>query len=333
MKCVVVGASGFVGSNLTKALLEKGYSVKALCRSSIPELVAHGAEHVPFDLASAAVSDLSFFSDVDEVYLVAAKVAMWGDYKDFYATNVLGTKKILKACQDFGVTRLIFTSSPSVIADGKHLRGVTESYPYPKRYVAHYPATKAFAERLLLASHNVKGVQTVSLRPHLIFGPGDTSLTPAVIKAAKSGNLVRIGSQETVTDFCFIEDCVRAHILAAEWMRRDSANGGRAFFISQGEPYSFWNWVNKVLEHNGIGPITKQVPYKVAYGVAALREIKALILKQEPSLTRFLVKELGTDHYFSIEAAQSLLGYKPLHSIDEALEKTFQKPAQKKCAA
>jgi 2-alkyl-3-oxoalkanoate reductase len=324
MTTVVIGASGFVGRNLTAQLLSQGYKVRALCRSDIPDLVKMGAEHVRFDLDSSARETLTkVLFGVEEVFLVASKVAMWGAYRDFYRTNVLGAKRVLQACQQAGVARLVYTSTPSVVAEGQDLRGVTESCPYASRYVALYPATKAAAERLILAANGYQGVQTVALRPHLIFGPGDTSLTPAVVSAASKGKLARIGRENILTDLCFIDDCVQAHILANEWLKRSTQNGGRSFFISQGDPYPFWDWVNTILSARGIAPVQKRVPFGVAYSAAFFQEVTARVTGREPTLTRFLVKELGTDHYFSIEAARKLLRFEPRYTVQEALSKTL----------
>lgn len=187
---VVTGGGGFVGHALCRALRREGHAVIALARGSYPELTALGVRSVRVDIGkerdAAGATWWELFQGVAGVFHTAAKVDMWGRYEDFFATNVQGTRNVIAACQRAGVPSLVFTSSPSVVHDGSDLRGVDESYPYPQHFDAFYPQTKAHAEREVCAASGVQGVHTVSLRPHLIWGPEDTNLIPTVVARARA---------------------------------------------------------------------------------------------------------------------------------------------------
>lgn len=321
---VVTGGGGFLGTALCKELAKDGSEVRALGRKSYPHLRDFGIGTIECDITKDFSLLCRSFDGADAVFHVAAKVDMWGDYESFFHANVQGTRNVIEACRRVGVTKLIFTSSPSVIADGTDLCGIDETYPYPSRYKAYYPMTKAQAEREVLDASS-SALRTIALRPHLIFGPGDTSLTEKVIERAKVGKLVQIGAGKNLVDFSFIEDCVSAHICALSAL--DSGHpGGKAYFISQGDPFPLWEWINEVVTRSGLSPISRKLPASIARFLAAVCEgcVNLLPSKPEPLLSRFLVSEMATHHYFSIHRAQQELGYHPRYSVKEALDITFK---------
>lgn len=322
-KVVVTGAGGFVGRALAVQLSQAGHQVVAISRKRYSELDKHGIDSCCFDIADSLEKLREQFIGCDAVFHVAAKVQMWGNYDEFYATNVTGTRNIISACQDCSVPHLIYTSSPSVIASGKDLCGVDENTSYPLKHRAHYPATKMIAEKEVLAANSSK-LYTISLRPHLIFGPGDNNLVPTILKRARDGRLVQIGSGSNMTDVTFIEDCIAAHLLAWQALRNNPDCRGKAYFISQGEPVNMWEWINQILRLNGLSELKRKIPTCLAYGVASLAEASCRLFPgREPFLTRFLVEEMVTDHYFDISAARRDLAYQPRYSVEEALERTF----------
>jgi nucleoside-diphosphate-sugar epimerase len=329
---VITGGGGFVGKALGKALRAEGHSVVALARSAYPELATFGIESARVDISSDPKTWQSLLEGADGVFHTAAKVDMWGAYDDFFQVNVVGTGNVIAACRATGVRNLVFTSSPSVIHDGNDLRGVDESYPYPKHFDAFYPQTKAQAEQEVLAANNGETLRTVSLRPHLIWGPDDTNLIPTILERARAGRLTRIGKGENRVDVTFIDDCVQAHIVAMRALEEDKKQAhGKAYFITQGEPVKMWAWIDEVLAAHALPPLSKSISTKVAMGVAYVMETisKALLVcgvNKPPLLTRFLVSEMATDHYFSIEAAARDLGYTPRHTMKEAMGKTFVNP-------
>ncbi len=325
MKCVVTGGGGFVGSALCSALVREGHSVVAIGRREAPALKALGVQTVQHDLATAPEALATICDRAAVVFHTAAHVAMWGRYEEFFRGNILATRHCIAACRAARVPVLIYTSSPAVIADGSHLRGVDETYPYPRRYNAHYPATKAVAEREVLQA-NGSGLTTAALRPHLIFGPGDTNLVPTILKRAKAGRLVRVGNGTNRVDLTFIDDCVAAHLAAWRTAQNQAETiGGKAFFISQDDPTLLWQWIDRVLSLHRLPPVSRSLSVGVARGAAfAVEGIWSLLgLRSDPPLTRFLASEMSIDHFFSIARARSVFGYQPQCSVMEATDRTF----------
>ncbi len=313
-----------MGSALCRALARAGHQVISVARGRYPQLEEAGIGCVRADIGESLEKNYADFEGAEAVFHAASKVSMWGDYREFKRANIDGTGNIIRMCRACGIENLIYTSSPSVIADGSNLRGVDESYPYPRRHHAYYPATKAEAERLVL-SENGAALRTVALRPHLIWGPGDTNLIPTILKKAKSGKLIRIGSGENLVDTTYIEDCVSAHLKALDAIKTNPVCRGKAYFISQGEPVKLWQWIDQILERNGLPAIRRAVPLKAALAAACAMEWWAGITGGEPLFTRFLVSEMATDHYFDISAARRDLGYQPLCTVAEALDRTFSR--------
>jgi nucleoside-diphosphate-sugar epimerase len=194
--------------------------------------------------------------------------------------------------------------------------------PYPKQYRAYYPETKAVAERTVLSAHSAT-LRTIALRPHLIFGPGDTNLVPTILNRARAGRLVQVGDGKNLVDLTHIDDCVSAHVLAAAALDERPTAGGRAFFISQGTPVLLWEWIERILILHDAPSVQRQLSASSAQFLATVAESvwKTIRLSSDPPLTRFLVKEMSTDHYFDISAARRELGYIPTCTVWEATEK------------
>jgi nucleoside-diphosphate-sugar epimerase len=256
------------------------------------------------------------------VFHVAAKPGIWGEYDDYFRSNVVGTQNVIAACRAHGVRRLIYTSSPSVVFSGRDMEGVNETVPYPPRYEAHYPRTKAMAEQLVRAANDAQ-LATVSLRPHLIWGPGDNHLLPRLVARARAGQLARIGSRANLIDTVHVDNAADAHLLAADRLAPGSAIAGKVYFISQGEPVPMWEMVNRLLQAAGAPTVTRTVPVWLALMLAWMFETGHRITgsAREPRLTRFVVHELSTAHWFDISAARRDLGYSPAISIAEGLER------------
>ncbi|MEY4668006.1 MAG: hypothetical protein RL518_705 [Pseudomonadota bacterium] len=335
---LVTGGGGFVGKALCKELKRQGHTVISLSRGRYPDLEVAGVQTKQVDIGSNVDTWIGLFEGIDGVFHTAAKVDMWGDHEGFYQTNVIGTRNILTACRQAGVKNLVFTSSPSVIHTGSDLINVDESIPYPQHYHAFYPQTKAQAEREVLASDEPGVFRAVALRPHLIWGPNDTNLIPTVVERARVGRLTRIGSGENLVDLTFIDDCVNAHILAMKALETTPDRvGGKAYFISQGDPVKMWSWIDEVLAAHGLPPVKKALSTQVAYALASVMEVVARALslvgvRIKPLLTRFLVSEMSTHHYFNIVRAQKDLGYQPSCSIAEAMKRCFASADQELAA-
>ena len=321
MKALVTGGGGFLGGVIVRMLREQGDQVASISRGSYTELDSLGVEQVQGDLGDQAAV-LKAAQGCDIIYHVAAKAGIWGSFDSFYQANVVGTQNVLAACKELGINKLVYTSSPSVVFDGSDVEGGNESLPYPDHFEAFYPKTKAMAEQLVLQA-NSPLLSTVSLRPHLIWGPGDNHLVPRIIAKGKSGRLRRIGDRPCLVDTVYVDNAARAHLQAAERLASGSPVAGKAYFISNGEPIPLWEMVNRILAAGGVAPVRGSISPKAAYAVGTICEgiWKLFNLFGEPPMTRFVAKELATAHWFDISAARRDFGYQPETTIDEGLKR------------
>ncbi len=321
MKALVTGGGGFLGGAIVKKLIARGDTVRSLSRGDYPELRVLGVETIRGDVGDKAIT-MQAAKGCDVVFHVAAKAGIWGLREDFVRANVEGTRNVVEACRAHGIGKLVFTSSPSVVYGGGDLEGVNESIPYPDKFDADYPATKAEAERIVLRA-NEANLATVALRPHLIWGPGDNHLIPRIIARARAGKLRKIGNRLNRVDSIYIDNAAEVHLLAADRLGSFGNIGGKAYFVSQGDPWPLWDLVNGILKAARLEPVRKSVPTGVAWLAGALMESthRALRLEGEPLMTRFLVHQLSTAHWFDITAARRDLGYQPKVSIDEGLRR------------
>ncbi len=316
---LVTGGGGFLGGAIVRSLVSRGERVRSFSRSFYPELREMGVEQVQGDLADAeAVTKACERAEV--VFHVAAKPGVWGSYDSFWRPNVIGTENIIATCRSCGVQRLIYTSSPSVVFCGGDMAGVDESVPYPANFHAHYPKTKAMAEQRVLDAVR-KGLAAVVLRPHLIWGPRDNHLVPRLL--ARGPRLRQVGDGTNLVDTIYIDNAAHAHLIAEEKLKENKDLTGRVYFISQDEPIALWEMINQILAAGGQPPVKKTISPKLAWLAGALCEglYKILKLKGEPPMTRFVAKELATSHWFNIQAAKTDLGYRPLVSTQEGLER------------
>jgi 2-alkyl-3-oxoalkanoate reductase len=321
MKALVTGGGGFLGGAIVRKLIARGETVRSFTRSCYPWLTELGVEQIQGDLGNLPDVERAA-AGCDVVYHVAAKAGVWGRRDDYFATNVTGTKHVIQACQSQGVKKLVYTSTPSVAHGGGDLEGVTESVPYPRHYQAFYPKTKAIAERKVLNANGPE-LSTVALRPHLIWGPGDPHLIPRILARAKAGKLRRIGKRAVKVDVTYVDNAADAHILAGCKLAPDSPAAGKAYFISNGEPVVLWDFLNRVITDAGIPPVTRAVPVWLAKLTARLMErfYKLFRLNGEPPMTRFVVEQLSTSHWYDISAAKRDFGYEPAVSIEEGLRR------------
>ena len=318
-RVLVTGGGGFLGRAISARLIERGDTVRSLCRGDYPQLAAMGVETIRGDIADRETV-LAACAGVELVFHTAAKPPPWGKYRDYYRTNVNGTRNIIDACLRNHIRRLIYTSTPSVVFDGSDLAGVDESVPYPSRFNAFYPETKARAEKLVLKATG-RDLGTVVLRPHQIWGPGDPHFVPRLI--ARSNKLKRIGSGENLVDTTYIDNAVDAHILAADALDKKPEISGNIYFISQGDPIPAWDMIDSILAAAGLPPVKGTISYKTAWTVGAVLEFfyRTFRIPGEPAMTRFLADAVAKTHWFDISAARKDLGYQPRVSTREGLER------------
>lgn len=321
MTILVTGGGGFLGKAIVEQLLERGEKVRSFSRGDYPELREMGVETVQGDIADL-VAVREAVAGCEAVFHVAAKAGVWGHYEEYFQANVVGTENILAACGTHKTPYLIYTSSPSVVYGDEPLRNVDESIPYPENYLTAYPETKAIAEQMVLAADD-QDMKTVALRPHLIWGPGDNHLVPRIVDRARRGKLKKVGDGKAIVDSVFIDDAARAHLLAFDALKAGDKASGKAYFITQGEPMEVGELIDRIVVSAGLEPIKAHIPAGVAYSVGwAMEKVYGLLKKEEePLMTRFLAKQLSTDHYFDISAAREDLGYEPRYTIAEGIEK------------
>ncbi|MGM9999223.1 MAG: NAD-dependent epimerase/dehydratase family protein [Candidatus Bruticola sp.] len=318
-KVLVVGGGGFLGKALVKRLIARGDSVRSLARGSYPEIESLGAEVMRGDIVSSETS-LEAVAGCEAVYHTASKAGIWGDYAEYERINVYGTRSLLEACRRQGVAKFIYTSTPSVIYHPKaKIENIQEDTPYPEQFECAYAQTKAQAEREVLQA-NSQSLQTVSLRPHLIYGPGDPHLVPRLVERAFAGQLFQVGDGTNKVDITYVDNAAQAHIDAFEHIDKCA---GKAYFISDGQPVVLWDWVKELLEKVGAPPITRSIPYGLTWGLGATLEFvyKVLRKKEEPKMTRFTAAQLATSHYFNIANARRDLQYDPEVSGAEGMER------------
>jgi len=323
-RALVTGGGGFLGGAIARLLQQRGVEVVSFSRQQHASLAVDGIHHCCGDLNDAAAVAAAC-TGCDAVFHVAAKAGVWGAYEDYERANVHGTRHVIEACHQHHISRLIYTSSPSVVFHGCDMEGVDESVSYPDHYSAPYPETKAIAERMVLAANDAT-LATVALRPHLIWGPGDQHLVPRIVSRGRSGRLRRIGQRPCLVDTIYIDNAAEAHVLAAEHLHQGSVVAGKAYFISNGEPIPLWEMVNRILgaadlpaEHRSISP-------KLAYGIGATLETlyRGFGVQYEPPMTRFVAEELSTAHWFNIDAARRDFNYCPRITIDEGIKHLAQ---------
>lgn len=321
MKALVTGAGGFLGYSIARLLCEHDVDVRGYSRRRHAKLDALGIEQFTGDLTNLEALTKAV-SNCDTVFHVAAKAGVWGPWREYYDTNVIGTRFVIKACQKADVPRLVFTSSPSVTFAGLDQEGIDEKAPYPREFLAHYPHTKMLAEREVLAANSPE-LATVSLRPHLIWGPDDPHLIPRLIQRARAGKLKRIGKEDKLVDTTYVENAAIAHLQAAEKLSFNSAISGKAYFLSQGEPEPLWTFVNRVMRAAGAPQITRTVSPRLAYFAGAMMEMYYQLTgkKGEPPMTRFVAKQLSTSHWFNLSAARKDFGYNPIITTEQGIER------------
>ncbi|MFC1886729.1 NAD-dependent epimerase/dehydratase family protein [Thermodesulfobacteriota bacterium] len=318
-KMLVTGGGGFLGYAIVRRLVDMGCDVTSFSRRFYPELEALEVGQIQGDIRDKLAVEKALIG-IDVVFHVAAKPGVWGKYADYYDVNVTGTLNIIEGCIFNKVSKLIYTSSPSVVFDGNDMEGVDESALFPKRFHGHYPKTKAIAEQAV-ASAASDQLRSIALRPHLIWGPRDNHLAPRIIARAK--RLVRVGNGENRVDTIYIDNAAEAHILAAMALDNHPNFSGNVYFISQDCPVRLWDMVNAILKVAGHPPVKRSVSRRTAWLIGALFEAVYTLfrIKAEPQMTRFVANELATSHFFNIDAAKRDLRYKPTVSTEEGLKR------------
>lgn len=317
-KALITGGNGFVGRAIIEQLLAQGVECRVVGRGNYPELKKLGVETIRCNISDEKAMKEAV-KGVETVFHVAALAGIWGPWKDYYNTNVLGTRAVINACRG-QVESLVYTSTPSVVFDGKAINGGDESLPYPQKFLCNYAKSKVIAEREMLQASDDELV-TCAIRPHLIWGPRDPHLIPRLVAARKDNKLKIVGNADNLVDISYIDNVAHAHLLAASNLAGKKTAAGKAYFVSQGEPVNLWGWLNELFELLNVPKLEQQVSFKKAYYAGALLEgiYHILPIKTDPPMTRFVAEQLAKSHYFSIKNAEKDLGYVPIVSTKEGM--------------
>lgn len=312
----VTGGSGFVGGRLIERLRGAGHEVRALARSdaAAEKVRAHGAEPVPGELGDRAALRAGA-EGCELAFHAAATLGDSGSPAEFERGNVTGTENVLAACADAGVRRLVHVSTEAVLFAGRPLVQVDETAPLQPGSPALYSATKARAEQAVLAA-NGERLQTVVVRPRFVWGKGDTTLLPRMVEMVESGRFAWIGGGRHLTSTTHVENAVEGLILAAERGRP-----GEVYFVTDGEPVVFREFVGELLATQGVQPPTRNVPLPLARALMEVGEALARVLPggHAPPLTRFAFWVSSQECTIRIDKAVEQLGYAPVRSIAEGL--------------
>ena len=325
MKAIVTGGTGFIGSKLVEALVEKGCEVRCLVRktSNVTRLNELGVELCYGDLGDLEALR-SLTEDGDVLFHLAALVTDWGDPDIFYKYNVQATEELLKSSHKNAIKRFVYMSSSTVVWKSDFwnihkLEGIDETFPYTEKHTDNYNASKAEAEKLVLNFYKEKGLETTVVRPSNVWGAGDTVILPRVAMAAKKGILHPMGSGKRFVTPCHLDNLVNALLMLAE----NENAPGNIYFINDGVKIPYMEFLAKQLKASGINwEPGFSIPYKFAYAVAAVLEIvfKLKKSKKPPVLTKMAVAALSGSRSYSIEKARTELGYEPSVNIDEGME-------------
>jgi nucleoside-diphosphate-sugar epimerase len=331
MHALVTGGGGFLGGYIVDALLARGDRVRSFGRGEYPQLSAQGVDVVRGDIRDSSALAKAC-TEVECVFHCAALPGVGMDRDAYDSINRMGTELLLANARRCRVRRFVYTSSPSVAFAGADQNAVDESAPYDFAWMeanrAYYSSTKAWAEQAVLAANSGE-MGTCSLRPHLIWGPGDTHLIPRLLARARAGRLRRVGDGANLVDITYVENAADAHLQAADALGRESpytgpsSPAGKVYFVSQGEPVSCWAWINEILALADLPPVSKSISGNSAHRLGTGCEMlyRSLGLSAEPPMTRFLAAQLSTSHWFDISATRRDLGYQPRVSTAEGMQR------------
>jgi sterol-4alpha-carboxylate 3-dehydrogenase (decarboxylating) len=333
---LVTGGGGFVGRALVAALVARGDRVIVV----EPHGTAFRSD-VRFErvdirdteaLSALCQGVTSIFHNASLVHTKHNRV------EDVWSVNLGGARSVLRAAWAARVPKLIYVSTASAVYAGQDIERGDESLPYSQKSQAPYADSKIAAEREILATSGQRGVLTCAIRPHVIFGPGDTRFLPAIVSRAKAGKLrlsVGLGNDK-LSDFTYVDNLVDALLAADARLVPGSPVAGQAYFVTNGEPMPFFGFVAKVLAELGLPRIVGAVPYPLAYAAAALKEgldtLRGGTLNAEDGMSRFAVRYMVRHHYFDISKARRELGYAPRVTLEEGIRRTCRHLRQQELA-
>ena len=309
MKVLITGGRGLLGSSVVQEILKAGHECVVVQRN--PSGIA-GAREFLDDLTAPRNRD-QWLAGVDVVVHLAAKVGIVGSYQEFFDANVQATQMLLEAAKQHGVKRFIYASSPSVAHTGSALIGAGAQPAQPARVRGAYSQTKALAELEVLAA-NTSSFSTLALRPHLVWGPGDTQLIQRIVERARSGRLFYIDGGYALIDTTYVSNAAQAFACSLTAVPEAF---GRPHMVTNGEPRTVRETLMRITQAAGVPEPSRSVSFRIAMAAGHAAEFAWRNRSSEPPLTSFLVEQLATAHWFDIEQTKRLLNWNPTISLDE----------------
>lgn len=313
MRILVTGASGLLGRCVAAGLLSGGHEIVTFqrSRSQVP-----GVLDLQGSVTDAAAVH-SAVRGIDAIVHLAAKVSLAGARAQFDAINVMGTRTLVDAASAEGVKRFVMVSSPSVAGDGASIIGDDARPADPQRARGDYARTKASAELIALEADS-PGLQVVAVRPHLVWGPGDTQLVARIVDRARRGRLPLLGSGAALIDTTYSETAASGIIAALEQI--EHVHGNR-YVITNGEPRPVAEMIAGICRSAGVKPPAWRIPAGLARAAGSVIEVAWRIRPgtDEPPMTRFLAEQLSTSHWFDQRRTRADLRWEPPVTLDEGL--------------
>lgn len=333
VRSMVTGGSGFLGRHLVEKLVARGCDVVVFdLRPYVHEDASRASRVSSRTGTITQLGDVvSACRDADVVYhCVSADPLDNRNEELMWSVNVEGTKKVIEACKQCNVERLVFVSSASVVFEGKHMIDADESKPYPTKFTDYYSRSKAEAEKLVLAA-NRESLRTCALRPSSIFGERDPALVPRLVEAGRAGKTKYIiGDGKTKWEFTYVGNIADACIKAGENLAPGSPVAGQAYFITNDETTLFWEQCGVILDGLGYPVPSVPIPFVVCYAIAVLIEFTLFLLspmfrlKRPPSLSRQRVVLTTSHRQLSCAKAKRDFGYEPKVSMEEGMRRTIE---------
>jgi nucleoside-diphosphate-sugar epimerase len=315
VRVLVTGASGLLGGAVAAAVLAAGHEVRTLQRR--PSGVA-GADDVLGSVTDASAVARAV-DGVDGIVHLAAKVSLAGDPAEFDEVNVVGTVRLLQAALASGAGRFVYVSSPSVAHSGSSIVGDDALPADPLLARGDYARTKATAELAALAADSAE-LAVVAVRPHLVWGPGDTQLVARIVDRASRGRLPLLGHGAALIDTTYVDNAASAIAAALE---RAPAVHGNSYVVTNGEPRPVAELLAGMCAAAGVRAPNWSVPAAVARGAGSLIEAVWRVRPgaDEPPMTRFLAEQLSTAHWFDQRRTRADLQWEPAVSLDEGFRR------------